>query len=48
VKGGLKMQNVVKLVAGCMVAALMALPVQAAETRKPTMTQAMTTTASGL
>ncbi|MDY0385369.1 MAG: FKBP-type peptidyl-prolyl cis-trans isomerase [Geobacter sp.] len=42
------MQNVVKLVAGCMVAALMALPVQAAETRKPTMTQAMTTTASGL
>jgi peptidylprolyl isomerase len=38
------MQNVMKLVAGCMMAALIALPVQAAETR----TQAMTTTASGL
>lgn len=42
------MQNVMKLVAGCMMTALIALPVQAAETRKPTMTQAMTTTASGL
>lgn len=38
------MQGMMKLVAGCMVAALMALPVQAAEKR----TQAMTTTASGL
>jgi len=38
------MLNVVKLVAGCMLTVLIALPVQAAETRGHT----MTTTASGL